>query len=437
MIYNEGQKIGLKKLDNFIASHRKTFVLTGKAGTGKTTILKQIRNKYPQIKLYGATISHQAKSILSRSIGKYNCFTVASLLGIKLNEETGEFKKDLFTVPQIKNFKGGGLLIIDECSMINQKLMDEILCEAQHNLKIIFVGDIKQIPPIGEEDKLSPTFNEYSDDNDFHQLTQIMRYDDEIAILGEAIINGIDTNTITNINRKTSNNIHYYSDLETTINSFVEDYKLQPLQTKSITYNNHKNSNPLSVYNINKQIRNKLFPDATSNIVVGELFTFYAPFMDKDGDDNEVLAQNSESFTVLEFKQETMNLNVSCFSKKLGNRSFKNTYEKSYLSKVKFEDGRIIDDLHLVLDPKLKKDLELYSKSGDWQMYYTILKEIPFIQYGYCLTVHKCQGSGYQNVYVFEDNIMNSPQTISNKYRTLYTAITRSTKKLVINSFNN
>lgn len=431
MVYNEGQKEGIKKLNNFIKSDRKIFVLTGGAGTGKTTILKTLSNNSKYLTIYGATISHQAKSILANSIGKKNVYTIASLLGIKLNEETGEFKKDLKTVPNIKYIKSG-ILIIDECSMINQSLMDEIIDQSFHKLKIIFVGDINQIPPIGEEHSLSPTFEAYSNQNDYHQLTQIMRYDDSIANIGAEIIKGINGGEV-NINRSAKNNVHFKVDLDETLDMFVEDFKKSPLSTKCITYNNHKNRNPLSVYSLNKLIRKKLYPDTTELITVGDIFTLYAPFSDVD---DEIMAQNSESFRVLDFKKQPKHIFVNIKSIKMGERKFETIYKNSYIANVQFEDGRK-QELHLVLDSKLKEDLDKYIKLTDWQMYFSILKEIPVIQYGYCLTVHKCQGSGFDNVYVFEDNIMNSPQTNENKYRTLYTAVTRSKNKLVINSFNN
>jgi ATP-dependent exoDNAse (exonuclease V) alpha subunit len=431
MVYNEGQKEGIKKLNKFIESDRKIFVLTGGAGTGKTTILKTLSNNSKYLTIYGATISHQAKSILANSIGKKNVYTIASLLGIKLNEETGEFKKDLKTVPNIKYIKSG-ILIIDECSMINQSLMDEIIDQSFHKLKIIFVGDINQIPPIGEEHSLSPTFEAYSNPNDYHQLTQIMRYDDSIANIGAEIIKGINGGEV-NIDRTTKNNVHFKVDLDETLDMFVEDFKKSPLSTKCITYNNHKNRNPLSVYSLNKLIRKKLYPDTTELITVGDIFTLYAPFSDVD---DEIMAQNSESFRVLDFKKHPKHIFVNIKSIKMGVRTFETIYKNSYIANVQFEDGRK-QELHLVLDGKLKEDLDKYIKLTDWQMYFSILKEIPVIQYGYCLTVHKCQGSGFDNVYVFEDNIMNSPQTNENKYRTLYTAVTRSKNKLVINSFNN
>jgi ATP-dependent exoDNAse (exonuclease V) alpha subunit len=423
MIYNSGQKIAIDKIKKFIDSDQSIFVLTGRAGTGKTTILRALKTEN---KVFGATISHQAKRILSNSIGKFNCFTVASLLGIKLNEETGEFKKDPFTKPQIKNLKEG-ILVVDECSMINNNIMNEIIGNLPSRVKLIFVGDIKQIPPIGEEDRLSPTFSIVEDERYHHELTEIMRYNDNISLLGNEIIKGIDSNSYIEIPRKNNNNITFLNDLDEVIDKFIEDFKVNPLSTKSITYNNHRNNNLLSVLNLNKRIREKLYVDAPE-IIVGDLFTFYSPLMNRD---EEIIAQNSESFKILSLEKRPRNIDVSVFSNKLGRRTFKTRYNEAYICEVLFEDMRKLN-IHIVLDPQLKIDLDNYIKQLDWQMYYGILKEIPDIQYGYCLTTHKCQGSGYDNIYVMEDNIMGSPQSIENKYRTLYTAITRSKKKLVI-----
>jgi ATP-dependent exoDNAse (exonuclease V) alpha subunit len=62
------------------------------------------------------------------------------------------------------------------------------------------------------------------------------------------------------------------------------------------------------------------------------------------------------------------------------------------------------------------------------------------LQYGYCSTAHKAQGSTYTNTYVIEDNIMSEYTNLSNnkaKNQALYVAVSRPTTKLVMFSENN
>ena len=51
------------------------------------------------------------------------------------------------------------------------------------------------------------------------------------------------------------------------------------------------------------------------------------------------------------------------------------------------------------------------------------------VDYGYALTVHKSQGSTYDDVYVEYNNLLANKKD-TEKYKLLYTAITRCANKL-------
>ena len=55
----------------------------------------------------------------------------------------------------------------------------------------------------------------------------------------------------------------------------------------------------------------------------------------------------------------------------------------------------------------------------------------PEIDYGYALTIHKSQGSTYDDVYIEYSNILTNSREYE-KLKLLYTAITRSSNKLHI-----
>ena len=66
-----------------------------------------------------------------------------------------------------------------------------------------------------------------------------------------------------------------------------------------------------------------------------------------------------------------------------------------------------------------------------WEFYYyKILDQFADISYGYCITVHKSQGSTYNNVYVDFNNILNSNFDENQKVKCIYTAITRASLNL-------
>ena len=73
----------------------------------------------------------------------------------------------------------------------------------------------------------------------------------------------------------------------------------------------------------------------------------------------------------------------------------------------------------------------LGKKAKLWEFYYyQIIDMFADISYGYCITVHKSQGSTYNNVFVDVSNIV---QYNDNQIKNcLYTAITRASNNLEI-----
>ena len=114
-------------------------VVTGGAGCGKTTLIKQIVNNliYRKEKFVLTSFTGKAvlrmKEILGKDYEK-NCFTLSLLI-------------------QKKKFRSGppsfDILVIDEASMISGALFYEFLQYYKHVFKIILVGDNNQLPPIG------------------------------------------------------------------------------------------------------------------------------------------------------------------------------------------------------------------------------------------------------------------------------------------------
>lgn len=66
-----------------------------------------------------------------------------------------------------------------------------------------------------------------------------------------------------------------------------------------------------------------------------------------------------------------------------------------------------------------------------WEFYYyKIIDKFADISYGYCITVHKSQGSTYNNVFVDFNNILSSNFQENQKVKCIYTAVTRASLKL-------
>src|SRR6266403_2898280 len=195
---NESQQIVLQNLIDWSHTTNKEDLLAtlkGSAGTGKTTItnefIKQCKFKY------GVVVSaptHKAKKVIERATN-LKSFTIQKLLGLRPNTDLDNFdinfpQFDSGAETEIQYFK---LLIIDEASMLNTDLYDLICKEAnRYNVKVLFIGDALQLPPINEIASKAIT-----DVKNIFELTVIVRQKDTnpLADLLIALRNDILDNT--------------------------------------------------------------------------------------------------------------------------------------------------------------------------------------------------------------------------------------------------
>lgn len=180
MALTKDQQQAANALYHFLLNEDKTFVLSGGAGVGKTytmnevnkTILEKYRNtcqllgqtpQYSQI-LFTATTNKAAK-VLGDAIEE-PVATIHSALGLIVKDNFNTGKQDLkHAKPDSPVVLKNTILFVDEASMIQSELYDAILA-ALHNSKVIFVGDKDQMSPIGEE--LSPLYKNVNPDNFVH-----------------------------------------------------------------------------------------------------------------------------------------------------------------------------------------------------------------------------------------------------------------------------
>lgn len=147
----KGVKLGEEQIEAVMNSSKNMLsVITGGPGTGKTTILScvlEILSRYykkEEIALCSPT--GKASIRMSESTG-YEASTIHTLLRVIPNEEKEAedfnfFYNEINPLP----FK---LVVIDESSMIDQKLAVNLFKALRNDVHVIFVGDINQLPPVG------------------------------------------------------------------------------------------------------------------------------------------------------------------------------------------------------------------------------------------------------------------------------------------------
>ena len=141
--YNDEQKDAIKKaLENNIV------IITGGPGTGKTTIVKAIVEVYKELNnikdITGEVTllapTGRASKRISESTG-YGASTIHRFF--KWNKENNKFAVNEYNPDPSK------LIIIDEVSMIDILLLDNLLKGLTNNIQLVLVGDYNQLPSVG------------------------------------------------------------------------------------------------------------------------------------------------------------------------------------------------------------------------------------------------------------------------------------------------
>lgn len=288
-------------------------ILSGNAGTGKTTITKLLvkfaRTEGMQVLCVAPT--HKAKKVLSSIINTSNFIripmsTIAGLLG-KLRQHsyigTNNYSKQVSDKLAMYDF-----IIIDEVSMVSNSDYHEIVQLASvYRKKILFIGDSAQIPNPGQgmvkrytadrtpylEKAQNPAFKL----SNIQQLVEITRNDKNHPLLKlyetvrEQMGTGIDlSKLITDRHAIVGSPPKGYIFVSKN-NEFTDYIKLytQGFRTgenKIITYTNN------SVDSYNRHVRTIL--DHNGQLVTGEILMGY----ENVGPNNDLIIENGQDYMV-------------------------------------------------------------------------------------------------------------------------------------------
>ena len=168
MQLNADQQAAAAAFTMFMLSDERELVISGGAGTGKTTLLRYLMQQEEHLKLnalLGVDSAHipktwkltattnKAAEVLQAATG-IEAGTIHSLLGLRVENDfsTGETKIKRTPDSRILH---NTLVVVDECSMVDTPLR-KFINESTVNCKIVYVGDHCQLAPIKEP--ISPVF---------------------------------------------------------------------------------------------------------------------------------------------------------------------------------------------------------------------------------------------------------------------------------------
>lgn len=152
IVLNKDQTVARTALLSFLTdSSQNHFILTGSAGTGKTSTIVQVMHDIKEMerqdksitssRWYITATTNKAKQALQVGLPNKEVTTIHSFLGL------GMYKGNLVKRGKPKCADGKAIVVIDECSYVDNKLLG-FINELSDEVKIIYLGDRNQLTPV-------------------------------------------------------------------------------------------------------------------------------------------------------------------------------------------------------------------------------------------------------------------------------------------------
>ena len=410
----------LQALEAFVDSDEKIYLLTGYAGTGKTTLLQalitRLQQRYDGRPIVLTAISNKATKVLQAMAYRWSCevdcMTCCRLLGLKpaIDRETGKqrFEPDRGRKNLTTEYD---LVVVDECSMVNQEMWDLLVNAVSRfteRTQLLFVGDSAQLPPVGEPE--SPCFEKIIHRSD---LTEVIRYGGAIGLLAEEIRTNLERAAMPRpeSDRNADNTEGIFTlrqpDWEKLmLRAFKsEAYERDPNQVRVLAYTNSR------VNYLNNRIRAAIYGEKAARFVAGERLVAKNVCMGKDA----ILLQTSEECEVMD----------------------------AYLRRI---EGWLIWQLEVMTEEHQERKLRIlheeeqqrfdellkdHAEKKQWMSFWDYKQLFHDVSYAYSLTVHKSQGSTFQDVFVDVPNLMVN-RKVTERNQLYYVAFTRAAKRLFL-----
>jgi exodeoxyribonuclease-5 len=403
--WNEQQQKALDDVDKWMMGTSPVFYLAGFAGTGKTTLARHFAEKVRGYVVFAA-FTGKAASVMRRHgcpdantlhhfiyepvdqdrerlrwlekelREKYDQLEEEAILSLEMSiqDERDRLKGPKFTLRTDSIVRGAALVILDECSMINKFMGQDLL---SFGTKVLVLGDPAQLPPV----KGAGYFTNRNPDV---LLSEIHRQALENPIIDFATI------------VRTGETVPY-----------MDKGKARKLRKKEFDSREMLgNSQILTGKNktrrgINTQVRQKLgfsgiYPQAGERLIV---------------------LRNDREFGILN--------GVICEAA----TDARIVEGEDFLAIDLDYEGETIKDIPL--DPGPFRQYSMPAWQGYCENGFTDFT-MAQMDFGYAITVHKSQGSQWENVILWDDGFGKWPGAGLLRQQWLYTAITRAEECLTI-----
>lgn len=445
------QQRAIERLSEYVAenSNDAIFVITGYAGTGKTSLISALVKSLDQLRLKSVLMAPtgRAAKVLASYSGK-QAFTIHKKIYRQKSarDGVGTFSLD-------RNLHKETWFIVDEASMVTNRsgdssvfgsgnLLDDLFeyVYSGSGCKLILVGDAAQLPPVGSD--VSPALDvevlkRYGFGVESVELKEVVR---------QAITSGILMNA-TGVRELVSEGTAVSPVIR--LNGFSDLVRIgggELIEELQSAYEASGRDETIVVVNSNK-MANKYNQGIRSRIFFRE---------DEIGPGDLVMVVRNNYYWVADSEQSGFIANgdiaevtgIGKYEERYGFRFaemslFFSDYQEEIDAKV------MLDTLHYDT-PAMPEEknrefyfsiLEDYPGIRSKRKQYEAIREDPYynalqIKFAYAITCHKAQGGQWKRVFI-DQGMFNKREPSIEYLRWFYTAMTRSTEKLYLVNFPN
>jgi exodeoxyribonuclease-5 len=449
-IPTEDQTDALKKIAGYITENSNDiiFLLTGYAGTGKTSVISSVVKTLDLLRMRSVLLAPtgRAAKVLASYSGRQALTVHKKIYRQKSSKDGfGSFKLD-------RNLHKDTFFIVDESSMISNssgdsslfgsgRLLDDLLeyVYSGTDCKLIIVGDTAQLPPVGSS--VSPALDpnmlkDYGFGLITCELKQVVRQSETSGVLMNATRVRMQV-AESDLVYPSIDCINYKDTIRITGEELIDEisaaYGTCGMDGTIIVVNSNKQAN-----RYNQGIRNRIF-FREEEISTGDMVMVVKNnyFVINEEEDGAGFIANGDIAEVRKIKK---------YEEKYGFR-FADMVLKFSDYNLEIESKVMMDVLHLdtpALPSEKNRDL-FQNVHADYlnirtkRKQFEAIRNDPYfnalqIKFAYAVTCHKAQGGQWERVFI--DQGMFNRNEISIEYlRWFYTALTRSTDKVYLVNF--
>ena len=413
MNLSKDQIAAKKTILDWIHSSKRSSYLTlgGYAGTGKSTLIAEVRKSLPDNwRVAFCAFTGKATGVMKEKLLKVDALNGNDIISTIHSlcysvREDPETKQKVF---HRRPYLDYNLIIVDEASMVNKDLFNDL---RYYRIPLLFVGDHGQLPPISTDD-----FNLMS--NPVIKLEEVHRFGEDSALLDLSIMarqgedipfKRFDEHVV-----KTNENDPIVNDfIMNNLGDFSNGICLCATNNTRVDVNQLIRLN----YGIISDIEDKI-PRLNDRVVcLRNNHSLAEPIY------NGMLGTIRGLSTVKQIEDA-----YSLCAEMDDGFIYNGLANREPFGQMKYkEDGKEFITVRELMQMKSKLTVferKKLRKMGSKKLYFDSF------DFGYCLTVHKSQGSEWGNVMLFEEACGAWDDDYKRKW--MYTAITRSNNNLLI-----